>query len=109
MPLRIAQISTTSTFLPEYYSSNEYLLCRGLAKLGHEVTLFEALHAPGGVLVYGIPGFRLPKEIVRAEIDHIKKFGVSIKTDVVIGKTISVDELLEEFDAVFIGSIIKFP
>ena len=75
-----------------------------LAKLGHEVTLFEALHNPGGVLVYGIPGFRLPKEIVRSEIDHIKKFGVSIKTGVVIGKTISLDELLEEFDAVFIGT-----
>lgn len=75
-----------------------------LSKLGHEVTLFEALHAPGGVLVYGIPGFRLPKEIVRSEIDHIKKFGVSIKTGVVIGKTISLDELLEEFDAVFIGT-----
>ncbi len=80
-----------------------------LAKLGHEVTLFEALHAPGGVLVYGIPEFRLPKEIVRAEIDLIKNFGVSIKTDVVIGKTISVDELLEEFDAVFIGTGAGLP
>ncbi|MDD2666321.1 MAG: NADPH-dependent glutamate synthase [Methanocellales archaeon] len=80
-----------------------------LAKLGHDVTLFEALHAPGGVLIYGIPEFRLPKEIVRAEIDYIKKFGVSIKTDVVIGKTISVDELLEEFDAVFIGSGAGLP
>lgn len=80
-----------------------------LAKLGHEVTLFEALHAPGGVLVYGIPGFRLPKDIVRAEIDHIKKFGVSVETGVVIGKTISVDELLEEFDAVFIGTGAGLP
>ncbi|MDD2778298.1 MAG: NADPH-dependent glutamate synthase, partial [Methanocellales archaeon] len=80
-----------------------------LAKLGHGVTLFEALHAPGGVLVYGIPGFRLPKEIVRAEIDYIKKFGVSIKTGVVIGKTISLDELLEEFDAVFIGTGAGLP
>ncbi len=80
-----------------------------LAKLGHGVTLFEALHAPGGVLIYGIPEFRLPKEIVRAEIDCIKKFGVSIKTGVVIGKTISLDELLEEFDAVFVGSGAGLP
>ena len=80
-----------------------------LAKLWHEVTMFEALHAPGGVLMYGIPGFRLPKEIVKAEIDYIKKFGVSIKTGVVIGKTISIDELLEEFDAVFIGTGAGLP
>ncbi|MDI6859739.1 MAG: NADPH-dependent glutamate synthase [Methanocellales archaeon] len=80
-----------------------------LAKLGHEVVVFEALHAPGGVLMYGIPEFRLPKEIVEAEISYIKKLGVSIKTGVVIGKTISVDELLEEFDAVFIGTGAGLP
>ncbi|MHC1635082.1 MAG: NADPH-dependent glutamate synthase [Candidatus Methanospirareceae archaeon] len=82
-----------------------------LAKLGHEVTVFEALHEPGGVLMYGIPEFRLPKEIVRAEVEYIKKLGVKIETDVVIGKTITVDELLNDygFDAVFIGTGAGLP
>ncbi|MHC1566429.1 MAG: NADPH-dependent glutamate synthase [Candidatus Syntropharchaeia archaeon] len=80
-----------------------------LAKLGHEVTIFEALHEPGGVLVYGIPEFRLPKKIVRAEVEYIKKLGVKIETDVVIGKTLTVDELLREFDAVFIGTGAGLP
>ena len=80
-----------------------------LAKLGHEVIVFEALHAPGGVLMYGIPEFRLPKEVVEAEIGYIKKLGVFIKTGIVIGKTISVDELLEEFDAAFIGTGAGLP
>ena len=71
--------------------------------MGHGVTVFEALHAPGGVLMYGIPEFRLPKAIVNAEVDYIKKLGVDINYDVVVGKTISVDEILEEYDAVFIG------
>ena len=67
-----------------------------LAKLGHEVTIFEALHEPGGVLVYGIPEFRLPKSIVRAEVEYLKALGVEITTDVVVGKTISMDELMQE-------------
>ncbi|MDD5644382.1 MAG: NADPH-dependent glutamate synthase [bacterium] len=76
-----------------------------LAKKGHEVTVFEALHKPGGVLVYGIPEFRLPKKIVESEIDYIKKLGVKIETNAVIGKYATVDELLKSgFAAVFIGS-----
>jgi len=86
------------------------LTCAGdLAKMGHGVTIFEALHAPGGVLMYGIPEFRLPKEIVNAEVDYIKKLGVEINYDVVIGKTITVDELMEEYDAIFIGAGAGLP
>ncbi|MDP7420855.1 MAG: NADPH-dependent glutamate synthase [bacterium] len=72
---------------------------------GHDVTLFEALHEPGGVLMYGIPEFRLPKEIVKAEVEYLKKLGVIIEYNTVIGKLITVDELLEEegFDTVFLG------
>jgi len=86
------------------------LTCAGdLAKMGHSVTIFEALHAPGGVLMYGIPEFRLPKEIVKAEVDYISKLGVKIEYDVVVGKTITVDELMEEYDAVFIGTGAGLP
>ena len=89
------------------------LTCAGdLAKKGYDVTVFEALHEPGGVLVYGIPEFRLPKdEVVKAEIDNIKKLGVNIETDVVIGRTVTIDELMEEekYDAVFIGSGAGLP
>jgi len=86
------------------------LTCAGdLAKMGHVVTIFEAFHAPGGVLMYGIPEFRLPKEIVRKEVDYIKKLGVDIKYDVVVGKTIAVEELLDDFDAVFIGTGAGLP
>jgi len=74
-----------------------------LAKTGHDVTVFEALHELGGVLVYGIPEFRLPKEIVRAEIDQLARLGVRFETNAVIGMVQTLDELLEEFDAVFIG------
>ena len=83
-----------------------------LAKMGYEVTIFEALHEAGGVLVYGIPEFRLPKErIVKAEIESVKALGVKIETDVVVGRTITVDALLDEegFDAVFIGSGAGLP
>ena len=82
-----------------------------LAKKGYEVTIFEALHTPGGVLVYGIPEFRLPKEIVRKEIDGLKELGVEIQTNVVIGKTITVDELIFEYgyEAIFIGSGAGLP
>jgi len=80
-----------------------------LAKRGHEVTIFETLHKPGGVLVYGIPEFRLPKRIVEAEVEYVKKLGVKIMTDVVIGKTLTVDDLLEEYDAVFLGTGAGLP
>ncbi|MEM0050564.1 MAG: NADPH-dependent glutamate synthase [Candidatus Bathyarchaeia archaeon] len=81
-------------------------LAGDLAKLGHEVVVFEALHEPGGVLMYGIPEFRLPKSIVQAEIEYIKKLGVTIKTDTLIGRLYTIPELLNEegFDAVFIGT-----
>lgn len=87
------------------------LTCAGdLAKLGYEVTVFEALHKPGGVLVYGIPEFRLPKRIVSEEIKNLTEMGVKITTDVVVGRTVSVDELFEEgFEAVFIGSGAGLP
>jgi len=89
------------------------LTCAGdLAKKGYEVTIFEALHEAGGVLVYGIPEFRLPKEdVVKAEIENIKKLGVKIETNVIIGRTITIDELMKEekFDAVFIGSGAGLP
>ena len=88
------------------------LACAGdLAKLGYQVTVFEAFHTPGGVLVYGIPEFRLPKDIVKAEIQKLKDLGVTIMTDMVIGKVLSVQELLEEegFSAVFIGTGAGLP
>ena len=89
------------------------LTCAGdLAKLGYEVTIFEALHEPGGVLVYGIPEFRLPKtKVVAKEIENVKSLGVKIETNVVVGKSITIDELLNEegFDAVFIGSGAGLP
>lgn len=80
-----------------------------LAKMGHEVTIFEALHSSGGVLQYGIPEFRLPKEILEAEVAYIQKLGVNIQYDVVVGKTLSVKELLEDFDAVFVGTGAGLP
>lgn len=89
------------------------LTCAGdLAKMGYDVTIFEALHEAGGVLVYGIPEFRLPKEkVVKKEIENVKALGVKIETDVVIGKSTTIDELMEEegFDAVFIGSGAGLP
>lgn len=81
-----------------------------LARWGHEVVVFEALHLPGGVLMYGIPQFRLPKEIVQYEIRNLMKIGVKIYTDYVIGKTETVDQLLQQgFDAVFIGTGAGLP
>ena len=87
------------------------LACAGdLAKEGYEVTVFEALHVAGGVLVYGIPEFRLPKTIVQKEIDNLKELGVRIETNMVIGKSISIDELMEEgYEAAFIGSGAGLP
>ncbi|MDD4797875.1 MAG: NADPH-dependent glutamate synthase, partial [Eubacteriales bacterium] len=87
------------------------LACAGdLAKAGYAVTVFEALHLAGGVLVYGIPEFRLPKEIVRNEIQSLKDLGVDIRTNMVIGKVLSVDELFDEgYEAVFIGTGAGLP
>lgn len=87
------------------------LTCAGdLAKLGYSVTVFEALHTAGGVLVYGIPEFRLPKDIVKREIENLKALGVEIVTNAVIGKTLTVDELFDMgFEAVFIGSGAGLP
>ena len=89
------------------------LTCAGdLAKMGYDVKIFEALHEAGGVLVYGIPEFRLPKQTVVAhEVDNVKKLGVEIETNVIIGKSITIDELINEegYDAVFIGSVAGLP
>ena len=88
------------------------LTCAGdLAKKGYKVTVFEALHLAGGVLVYGIPEFRLPKSIVAKEVDTLKKLGVEIQTNVIIGKTITIDELMNEmgYEAVFVGSGAGLP
>jgi len=89
------------------------LTCAGdLAKMGYDVKIFEALHEAGGVLVYGIPEFRLPKKsVVAHEVENVKKLGVEIETNVIIGKSITIDELLNEegFDAVFIGSGAGLP
>ncbi|MEE0968297.1 MAG: NADPH-dependent glutamate synthase, partial [Clostridia bacterium] len=87
------------------------LTCAGdLAKKGYKVTVFEALHLAGGVLVYGIPEFRLPKKIVQKEVDTLKKLGVDIETNMVIGKTLTVDELFDMgYEAVFVGSGAGLP
>ena len=89
------------------------IACAGdLAKLGYDVTIFEALHEAGGVLVYGIPEFRLPKEkVVKSEVENLKKLGVKIETNVIIGRTVTIDELFDEegFEAVFIGSGAGLP
>ena len=87
------------------------LACAGdLVKKGYDVTVFEALHTPGGVLVYGIPEFRLPKAIVRREIDTLRQLGVKVETNMVIGKILTVDELFQRgFEAVFIGSGAGLP
>jgi len=80
-----------------------------LILLGHEVTIFEALHKAGGVLTYGIPEFRLPKAVVAREVDYVRKLGVKVITDYVVGKTRSIDELLQEYDAVFVGTGAGLP
>ena len=89
------------------------LTCAGdLAKAGYDVTIFEALHKPGGVLVYGIPEFRLPKDkVVQAEVENVKSLGVKIETNVIIGKSVTIDELMEKegYEAVFIGSGAGLP
>ncbi len=80
-----------------------------LIRLGHQVTIFEALHEMGGVLIYGIPEFRLPKAIVKREVEYLRRLGVEIRTNFVVGKTRTVDNLLEEYDAVFVGSGAGLP
>ena len=80
-----------------------------LVKLGYDVTIFEAFHTAGGVLMYGIPEFRLPKSIVQKEIDKLKNLGVKIETNTIIGKTLMVDELEEQFDAIYIGTGAGLP
>ena len=87
------------------------LTCAGdLAKLGYDVTVFEAFHEPGGVLIYGIPEFRLPKDIVNKEVNFIKKLGVKLETNMVMGKILTVDDLFEKgFDAVFVGTGAGLP
>jgi len=80
-----------------------------LIKLGHKVTIFEALHKPGGVLIYGIPEFRLPKAIVHREVDYLSRLGVEVVLDFVVGKTRTIDSLLEEYDAIFIGAGAGLP
>ncbi|QQY78806.1 glutamate synthase (NADPH/NADH) small chain [Keratinibaculum paraultunense] len=88
------------------------ITCAGdLAKEGYDVTIFEALHEPGGVLMYGIPEFRLPKKIVSHEVENLKKLGVKVETNVVVGKTVTIDDLMgkEGFHAVFIGSGAGLP
>ncbi len=88
------------------------LTCAGeLARRGHQVTIFESLHAPGGVLIYGIPEFRLPKDIVYAEVDYVQKLGVEIRLDAVVGKTYTLNEILGEegYDAVFLGTGAGLP
>jgi len=89
------------------------LTCAGdLARIGYDVTIFEALHEPGGVLVYGIPEFRLPKKaVVAKEIDNVRSLGVKIETNVVVGKSVTIDQLIEEegYSAIFIGSGAGLP
>jgi glutamate synthase (NADPH/NADH) small chain len=80
-----------------------------LARLGHQVTIFEALHEAGGVLVYGIPEFRLPKAIVQREVDYVRSLGAELVKDFVVGQTATLDELLEEYQAVFLGSGAGLP
>jgi glutamate synthase (NADPH/NADH) small chain len=80
-----------------------------LAKLGHRVTIFELFHEPGGVLRYGIPSFRLPREVLDAEIEYLRSLGVQIRTNFVVGRTATLDELLEEYDAAFIASGAGLP
>lgn len=86
------------------------LTCAGdCAKMGYDVTVFEALHIAGGVLVYGIPEFRLPKDIVKTEVDNLKALGVDFKTNVIIGRSIGINDILKEYDAVFVGSGAGLP
>jgi len=99
----------TATFLPVGGGPAGLTVAGDLIRQGHTVTIYEALHEMGGVLVYGIPEFRLPKGIVRREVDYLKLLGVSMVTDFVAGRTRTVDSLLAEYDAVFIGTGAGLP
>ena len=86
------------------------LTCAGdLARMGHAVTIYESLHAPGGVLMYGIPEFRLPKRVVQAEVDYVRSLGVEIRLNAVIGRLYSLDELMEQYDTIFLGTGAGLP
>ena len=118
---RARETGHTTVFTPEKKNKKVAVIgagpsglsCAGdLAKMGYDVKIFEALHEPGGVLTYGIPEFRLPKDaVVKPEIDNVRKLGVEIETDVIIGKTVDLDELMQDegFDAAFIGSGAGLP
>ncbi len=121
-PVGIGRLNNNNNSQPELPKLNGHrvavvgsgpsgLACAGdLAKKGYKVTVFEALHLAGGVLVYGIPEFRLPKDIVKKEVETLKKYGVDVETNVVIGKTITIDELFEDgYEAVFVGSGAGLP
>ena len=107
------KISTTGRSIAVIGSGPAGLTCAGdLAKMGYDVTIFEALHEAGGVLVYGIPEFRLPKSgVVAKEIENVKSLGVHIETNVEVGKSVTIDQLMDEegFHAVFIGSGAGLP
>lgn len=109
-PLKKADIPKNGKRVAIVGSGPSSLTCAGdLAKMGYAVTIFEALHIAGGVLVYGIPEFRLPKAIVQREVDGLKDMGVDVETNVVIGRSISVDDMLQKYDAVFVGSGAGLP
>lgn len=109
-PLEKADIAKNGKSVAIVGSGPSSLTCAGdLAKMGYSVTVFEALHIAGGVLVYGIPEFRLPKAIVAREVEGLKAMGVDVETNVVIGRSISVDDMLQKYDAVFIGSGAGLP
>lgn len=109
-PLKKADIPKNGKRVAIVGSGPSSLTCAGdLAKMGYAVTIFEALHIAGGVLVYGIPEFRLPKAIVQHEVDGLKDMGVDVETNVVIGRSISIDDMLQKYDAVFVGSGAGLP
>lgn len=109
-PLKKADIPKNGKRVAIVGSGPSSLTCAGdLAKMGYAVTIFEALHIAGGVLVYGIPEFRLPKAIVQREVDGLKDMGVDVETNVVIGRSISIDDMLQKYDAVFVGSGAGLP
>lgn len=109
-PLKKADIPKNGKRVAIVGSGPSSLTCAGdLAKMGYAVTIFEALHIAGGVLVYGIPEFRLPKAIVQREVNGLKDMGVDVETNVVIGRSISIDDMLQKYDAVFVGSGAGLP
>jgi glutamate synthase (NADPH) small chain len=110
-PIQIPQLPTSTGKKAAIVGSGPagLTVAADLARLGHQVTIFEALHEVGGVLVYGIPEFRLPKAIVKREVDYVRSMGVRIHTDFVVGSSATVDELMEQYDAVFLGTGAGLP